>query len=277
MARKDKDSEPPNPGPTEGDAAGDAAAAAADAAGAAEQASASAYAAAAGGPPPHRKKLGFFSGIALFILLSLVMNNPCSAAPLVVWAVIVTVLVIGKAAHGGVKWLLSESPVAFRAEDSVGPLDWLAKLVPWIGFGAAIPAAVVVTAANFVAGRPPHEMLTYLHYILQTLHPTIVLCLALLPLAWIKSGSEPFTERDRGVFPIAAGLLIYCAWALCSHVPGPHGVFGFVFGFVRAVWDALQPIHWPHHILSTAAACGVLHLWFACAGDKAVCGKQGDA
>jgi len=207
------------------------------------------------------------SGASLTILLSFALNNPHMPAPMALAAAVAAIFIMGRAACCGAQWLAYESDVAFESRDR-SPGELVAKLVPWIALGVAIPSAKLVTVAFLVMQRPPHELMTYLTCVMKTFMPTGVLCLVLLPFAWrMVSAGVPFSERDRGVFPLAAGLLLYSLWGMMKILPDSMlpPFQGLLAPFKLIVW-ALLPVQWPLHCIALAVAAGVLRVWFKCVG-----------
>lgn len=216
------------------------------------------------------KKFQFFGGGALAVLVSLLLNDPRMPAPVAFWATVVTVLTLGKAACGGARWVLFESPVAFPGDEPVGFLDLGAKKALWLGFGAALPASVLGTICFIVGRRPPAELVFYVHCVLRSFVPSLILVLASMPMVWKRIQSPLFTDRDRGAFPCALGLVLYALFAALSNLPGlpVHGPLVPI----RLIMFALHPLNWPLHLIAGAAGVGVLRCWFACTGGK--CGEQ---
>lgn len=216
--------------------------------------------------PASYDRLKRVAGAALVLLVSLVLNDPRQPAPLAVSALVVTALILGKVAVCGVRWLMRESDVHFP-QRSVPPRAMVAKLVPWIGFGAALPAALIVTLLMLIGHRPPQMMGYVLHLLLLSLVPTVAACLALTPFARNQSEVDGLaTERDRGVFPIAIGLMIYVVGAFAlGHIP-PHGfsLWLLIKHLVGTMVGAFLPTHWPQHVIAVAVSCEVLRLWFGC-------------
>lgn len=222
------------------------------------------------------RRLRIIGGLSLCVLLAFLLNDPRQPAPVTIWALVATALVLGRYACVGVRWLTWHSAVRFtESEAPPTPMDWLAKLVPWIGFGLALPATVLGTATILVMRHHPHEMTMYLHWLLMSLAPTAFACLALLPLAWSRVGTgTAFTTRDRGVLPLAAGLLGVFALTAWWVLGGDgHGGHQFVLAFlVRQVFQAFLPASLPHHVIGVAVACGFLRLWMRC--TSGMCGAR---
>jgi hypothetical protein len=215
------------------------------------------------------------AGAWLTVLVSLVINDPRQPAPLAMSAVMVTFLILGKAAFGGARWLIRESPVCFpEGVNPIPPRDLAAKLVPWIGFGAGVPAAFLVTVSFLVHHRPPFAVGWFIGLVLYSFIPTLMVCLALLPLARSQAASsELLTERDRGVFPLALMLMVYAVGGYFFIYDNPfhHGFLHLIKHFVVVAFKSLLPYHWPQHVIAVAVACVVLRGWLTCTSG-AVCG-----
>ncbi|MBM3462196.1 MAG: hypothetical protein FJX76_08860 [Armatimonadetes bacterium] len=210
------------------------------------------------------RKMRMAGRAALAILLSLLLNDARTPAPVTLWAVIATFLALGQPACLGIRWLLRESPVALRGDGCSLP-DQKASCVAWIGFGAALPASLLVTLAYLIMHRHPSEMTYYVSTLLASFAPTVVICLALMPFAAYRiHTSEAFGPRARAVIPAALLLLVYVAVGMCRFLPHPplHSLADVVH---LVVWAAL-PASWPQHVIAAAVAGRVLHLWFKCSG-----------
>ena len=229
---------------------------------------------------PHRRsgRLRILGALSLCVLLAFLLNDPHQPAPVTLWALIVTALVLGRSAYLGVRWLTWHSAVRFTEQEThPTPGDWLAKLVPWIGFGLALPASVLGTVTLLVVRREPHDVTMYLVWLVMALVPTAAACLALLPLAWARMNERTaFTARDRGVFPLTAAFLLYFMlaawWILGGDFQGGHQ---FVLTFLlRQVAHAFMPVSLPHHIIGIAVACGFLRVWLRC--TSGMCGARSE-
>lgn len=216
--------------------------------------------------PTSYQRLKRVAGAALVLLVSMVLNDPRQPAPLAMAALVVTALLLGKVAMCGVHWLMRESDVRFPA-GTVPPRSIAGKLVPWIGFGAALPAAVTVTLLMLIGHRPPLMMGYVLHLLLLSLVPTVAACLALMPFARNQSAVDGLaTDRDRGVFPIATALMLYVVVGFVMGQIPPHGfsLWLLIKLLVGTIGGAFLPTHWPQHVIAVAVSCEVLRLWFSC-------------
>lgn len=214
--------------------------------------------------PPRLKQA---AGAFLVLLVSWVLNDPRQPGPIAMAALAVTLLILGKSACCGLRWLLRESDVRFPLDARVPPKAMAVKLVPWIGFGAAIPAAFLVTVLFLVGHRPPMMMGHFMHLLLMSFLPTVVVCLTLLPYARNEAASSPLSsDRDRGVFAIAGALMLYVvgSFVLMHLNPIHHGLWFAIKHLFFLVVGSFMPSHVPHHIISVAVACEVLRIWFGC-------------
>lgn len=216
---------------------------------------------------PIQARLKLAAGAFLVLLVSWVLNDPRQPGPLAMAALAVTLLILGKSACCGLRWLIRESDVRFAPDAKVSPKAMAIKLVPWIGFGAAIPAALLVTVLFLVGHRPPQMMGYFVHLLLMSFLPTVVVCLTLLPYARTEAASSPlFSDRDRGVFAIAATLMLYVtgSFVLMHLNPIHHGLWFTIKHLVFLVVGSFMPSQLPHHVIAVAVACQVLRLWFGC-------------
>lgn len=216
--------------------------------------------------PPHLRLL---AGAFLLFLVSMVINDPRQPVPLAMSAIIVTFLIFGKAAFGGARWLIRESAVRFPGGvNPIPPRDLVAKLVPWVGFGAAIPASLLVSAAFLVGHRQPWMVGHVIGLVLLSFIPTLLVCLALLPMARSQAAtSELFTDRDRGVFPLAMMVMLYAVGGFFFlYTPIHHGIIPLIKHVLAVGFRSLLPYTWPQHVLAMAASFAVLRLWFDLTG-----------
>jgi hypothetical protein len=218
------------------------------------------------GPSRSHPRAGLLAGLGLCVLLSLLLNDRRQPAPITMWALVATFLVLGRHAYMGLRWLMWHSPLRFSDETSCpGPLDWVARLVPWLGFGVAAPAALLASLLLLVYGQPvPCDHFGAL--VLMSMLPTSAACLALLPIAWRRiEGSPTFTARDRAVLPISAGLLSFVmllTWLM--HLEGPQLLPWYV---LRLMFKSFLPSALPHHIIGVTVAGAFLRSWFRWTGD----------
>lgn len=213
-------------------------------------------------------RLRLLAGMFLVALVSMVINDPRQPVPLAMAAIMVTFIVLGKAAFGGARWLIRESAVKFpEGVNPIPPRDLIAKLVPWIGFGAAIPAAALVTLSALVGFRHPFLVRDTIGLVLYSFIPTLVVCMLLLPLARARaSSSELATDRDRGVFPLAAMVMLYAiaGYFFIYDNPFHNGFFHLIKHILKVGIKSLLPYHWPQHVIAVAVAGAVLRIWFSC-------------
>lgn len=216
---------------------------------------------------PVQSRLKLAAGAFLVLLVSWVLNDPRQPGPLAMAALAVTLLILGKAACCGLSWLFRESDVRFPQDAKVPPIAMAVKAVIWIGFGTAIPAAFLTTVLFLVGHRPPWMMGHFVHLLLMSFLPTLVACLTLLPYARNQAASSPLSsDRDRGVFAIAAALMLYVvgSFVLMHLNPIHHGLWFTIKHLFFLVVGSFMPSHIPHHIIAVAVACQVLRLWFGC-------------
>ena len=140
----------------------------------------------------------------------------------------------------------------------------MARLVPWIAFGAGLPATALVTLGFILGFRAG-----YAHYVLWlltgTFIPTLILCLALMRPARNTAAHDPHIgERDRGVFPIATALAVYSLGGYLVAYPQPFhgGLFSLLALLVGMVVHAVLPTSLAQHVIAVAVACAVLRAWF---------------
>ena len=230
---------------------------------------------------PFQPRLKLAAGAFLVLLVSWVLNDPRQPGPLAMAALAVTFLILGKAACCGLRWLLRDSDVRFPQGVKASPKAMAVKLVPWIGFGTAIPAAFLVTVLFLIGHRPPWMMGHFVHLLLMSFLPTVVVCLTLLPYVRNEVTSSAIaSDRDRGVFAIAAALMVYVVGSfLLMHLnPIHHGLWFTIKHMVFLVVTSFLPSHWPHHVIAVAVACEVLRTWFGCTScvTPAGCGMGDD-
>lgn len=217
------------------------------------------------GPLPHHPTMRLMAGAWLVVLVSFVINDRHQPGPLAIAATMVILLILGRAAVSGVRWLARESDVRFPSDRGRVPLQArVGKLVPWIGFGTALPASVLVTLLMLVGWRPPMMMGRMLVLLLLSFVPTLVLCLMLAPYARAQAASDWCGERDRGVFPLFIGLSLYAlgGFILVVHSPLQLGFWRFIGLLLRLVGGSVMPVHLPQHIIAVSVACAVLRGWF---------------
>lgn len=214
-------------------------------------------------PSPCRpSRLRQIAGAAAFLLLSFVLNDPRQPAPLAWAAAVVALIGFGKFAGAGLRWLVRESAVAFAVDlNPIPPRELAVRVVPWLGFGAALPAAALATGVALCG----HRLGAYLLLVLGSFVPTLLVIFSLLPLVRKWSARSKFvTDRDRGVLPIATLGMGYATaiYFLVRYNPLRGGGWAFITHVLGDSVRALLPVTWPQHLMAVAAACFVLRIWF---------------
>lgn len=235
--------------------------------------------------PPYLQALGMLGGALLIVLFVRLLHDPHVPPRLYGLTWLTAVVVMGRLAFLGAKWLVGRSPAALPEQHTLR--DALARTAIWLSFGCGLlmsaSATLGLVARLGGPGHPPPpppppappvppDLAMLLHHggpgpgpagpgiflgLALVFVPTVLLCLALSPLARRQlQERELWTPLDAEA--ARAGLVLAAyglgfLWLLLS--PGPE----------RLKHDLLQlfsPAVLPDHAIACAASFGAWKTWF---------------